>query len=493
VRPIAPICAGTKLALTAALVACIGFSGCAWSRNRRTYVPFAPAKDIAPSAQVPDPSHKPDAQARETVAAPIAYAVRTASLAHASVLDQSQPEPVQPPPPSPSLPLAFSEGTTLDELEQLAADRHPKLMAAMQEIEAAHGRTWQAGRMPNPSVGASSPQIAGSDSQYNVFVTQEIPTGGKLRLNEAAAAEEIDQAELTLSRTRQDVLTSVRRHFYATLIAQARSKILQEQAATISRSVELVRKRFEGTGEGTKTDVLLLEVELQKADVALAGAHTDLEAQRRQLAAALGIPDYPIGDLAGDLQADVSLAGLDHLAERVVSEHPQAAIAANEIRRQQWLIDRAYAEPKPTFNVQGGYQRQVDPPQDQGILQLTMSVPLWDRNHGGIQAAEAQAMKAQAELARVETELASQAAAAYGRYAAAHDRVSRYRDKMLPQTVEALDLAMRLYREGETDFQTLLNAQRAAQEALVQYLDALSARWEAAIEIADLLQMERMP
>jgi cobalt-zinc-cadmium efflux system outer membrane protein len=390
------------------------------------------------------------------------------------------------------LPLAFSEGTTLDELERLAEERHPKLMAAMQEIEAAHGRTWQAGRMPNPSVGASSPQMAGSDSQYNVFVSQDIPTGGKLKLNEAAAAEEIDQAELSLSRTRQDVLTGVRRHFYATLVAQARARLLEQQTAMIGRSVEIVRMRFQG-GEGTKTDVLLLELELHKSEVALAGAQTDLEAQRRQLAAALGIPDYPLSDLAGDLEADMPLIGVGDLAERVVAGHAQTAIAAVEIRRRQLLLDRAYAEPKPTFNVQGGYQRQVDPPQDQGILQLTMSVPLWDRNHGGIQAAEAQAMKAQAELQRIEAELSSRAAAASGRYTAAQDRVARYRDQVLPQTLEALDLATRLYREGESDFQTLLNTQRAIQEAQTLYLEAQAARWEAAIEIADLLQLERFP
>ena len=363
----------------------------------------------------------------------------------------------------------------------------------MQEIEAAHGRTWQAGRMPNPSIGASSPQLAGSDSQYNVFVTQEIPTGGKLRLSEAAAAEEIDQAELTLSRTRIDVLTAVRRQFYAALIAQARVKVLETQVAAISRSVELVRKRFEGPGEGTKADVLLVEVELQKAEAALAGAQADLETQRRQLAAALGMADYPLGDLAGDLLAELPLPKLDQLASRVVAEHPQAAIAAVEVRRRQWLIDREYAEPKPTFNVQGGYQRQVGPPQDQGILQLTMSVPLWDRNHGGIQAAEAEAMKAQADLQRIETELASRASTAASRHAAAEQRVARYRDKVLPQTSEALDLAMQLFDAGELEFQSLFNAQRAVQDAQTQFLEALSSRWEAAVEIADLLQMERMP
>ena len=476
-----------QFALAAALLLGAGLAGCKLPPSRNSQ-PIVAAIETAIPPPRPDASQPPEPPVQHEFDSRVQAATFTA----AAGLQQAQPEPVPAPPQTSPLPLSFPDGTTLDELERLAEERHPRLMAAMQEIEAAHGRTWQAGRMPNPSVGASSPQMAGSESQYNVFVSQDIPTGGKLRLNEAAAAEEIDQAEITLSRTRQDVLTSVRRHFYTALVAQARARLLAQQAALIGRSVEIVRMRFEG-GVGTKTDVLLLEFELQKAEVALAGAQTDLAAQRRQLAAALGFPDYPLGDLAGDLEAEVPLGELGDLAERVVSGHPQAAIAATEIRRRQLLVDRAYAEPKPTFNFQGGYQRQVDPPQDQGILQLTMSVPLWDRNHGGIQAAEAEAMKSQAELQRIETELASQAAAAYGRYVTAQDRVARYREQVLPQTVEALDLATRLYREGETDFQTLLNTQRAIQEAQTQYLEAQAARWSAAIEIADLLQLERFP
>ena len=475
-------------ALIFALTFGVTLSGCALSRGRREHQLEAPAREQPPASIPTAAPHKPEAPAKESDDP----ATRPASFTAAVSLQQAQPEPV-PAPPSSSLQLAFTEGTTLDELERIAEERHPRLMAAMQEIEAAHGRTWQAGRMPNPSVGASSPQLAGSESQYNVFVSQDIPTGGKLRLNEAAAAEEIDQAELSLSRARIDVLTAVRKQFYSALIAQARVKNLALQADAFRRSVDLVRKRFEGTGEGTRTDVLLVEVELHKAEVALAASQAELESRRRQLAAALGTADYPLGDLAGDLEAELPLPGLEQLAPRVVAEHPQAAIAAVEVRRRQWLIDRAYAEPKPTFNLQGGYQRQVDPPQDQGILQLTMSVPLWDRNHGGIQAAEAEAMKAQAELARIETELASQAAAAAGSLAAANERAGRYREKVLPQSREALDWALRLFEAGEIEFQSLHSAQRAAQEAQSQYLDALWDRWEAAIEIADLLQLESFP
>ena len=486
-RPPGPTYVCAKFVLAAALAACAALSGCALTRSRRTHQLAAPASETSAAPLPPAASHKLDAPGIEANTAPLP----AAPLTLAAHLEPVQPEPVPVPPAATLTP--DGGGTTLDELERLAEERHPKLLAAAQEIEAAHGRTWQAGRMPNPSVGAASPQIAGSESQYNVFVSQEIPTGGKLRLNEAAAAEEIDQAELSLSRARYDVLTLVRRHFYAALVAQARAETLERQVAAMGRSVQLARMRFEAEEKISKTDVMLLEIELQKAEIALAGAQADLDAQRWQLAAAVGIPDYPLAKLAGNLDAEHSLGDLTGLSQRVASSHTETAIAATEIRRRRLLVERAYAEPKPTFNVQGGYQRQVGPPQDQGILQLTMSVPLWDRNYGGIQAAEAQAMKAQADLQRIETDLAAQAAAAQGRFVVAQQLTAKYRDEILPKTREALALASRLYEAGEADFQSLLHAQDSHAEAQLKYLEALSARWQAAIEIADLLQLERFP
>jgi len=50
-----------------------------------------------------------------------------------------------------------------------------------------------------------------------------------------------------------------------------------------------------------------------------------------------------------------------------------------------------------------------------------------------------------------------------------------------------------LYSQGELTFLRLLEAQRILTETELAYVDAQRARWNGAVEIADLLQLEEFP
>ncbi len=381
---------------------------------------------------------------------------------------------------------------SLDHFEQTALENHPSLIAALHSIDAAEGKAWQARRYPNPQFGVASPQLAGSESQYNTFVSQDVLTGGKLRLDQAAACQEVEQARLALNRARLNVLTDVRRKFFAALAAQNRVAVLDDVVKLTSRSRQIGEALLKG-GEGTKTDTHLLEIDLARSEVALQNAHTMFESARRQLAAAAGVPLLPIDSLYGDLAAESFRIDLVAAQEEAALFNPQTAIAHTQAQRARILLDRAIVEPYPTFNILGGYQRQVGPPQDQGILQVMMSVPLWDRNQGNIRAAQAEVGRADAEIRRVQLELSGQAAEAFGRYQSAVALVAKYQQGILPRARETVDLTQRLYEAQQIDFLRLLSAQRTLSDVNLGYIDAQAARWDAAAELANLLQMEHFP
>src|SRR5687768_2573805 len=113
-----------KVASILALAAGLTLSGCALSRGRREHQPEAHTREQHPASIPIAAPHKPEAPAQDSDAARVHPASLTTGLY------QAQPEPV--PPPSSTLPLAFDNGTTLEELERLAEERHPKLLAAMQ-------------------------------------------------------------------------------------------------------------------------------------------------------------------------------------------------------------------------------------------------------------------------------------------------------------------------------------------------------------------------
>jgi cobalt-zinc-cadmium efflux system outer membrane protein len=382
---------------------------------------------------------------------------------------------------------------TLAEFVALAERSHPKLRAALAAVEAARGKAVQARLYPNPMLAGASPQISGAFSQWNGFVTQDVVTAGKLKLAQQAALRDVQKAEYDLIRARFEVLREVRQSFYALLVSQRRVEIYRLLLDIAKRSYEIGRQLAEA-GEGTKADVLFWSIERDRADVRLLNAAVFIETGRRELSTAIGLPLADVGPIDGDLLQKLPHFDLKPLQEEVVRRNarPQAAEAA--IAGSQWALERAVVEPIPNVNVLAGYQRQVDyPPLDQGLVQVMVEVPLFDRNQGNIRAARAEIASARADLRMTELDLATQAAQTVASYRTAQRMVEWYEEFILPKARETVQLTQQLYAQGEVTFLSLLQAQRILTETELAYVEAQADRWTGAVTIADLLQLERFP
>jgi len=426
---------------------------------------------------------------RRTAPQPTPAMVRLASNQQEGAPADAAVEPLPQAVPQP----APEAGTllSLEQLEQTALGNHPQIASTGAQLTAAHGRAIQAGLYPNPVVGMGSPQAAGDESQYNGFVSQDIVTRGKLRLSRSAAYQEVIQSELAIVRARYDVLTGVRKHFYATLASQQRVFLLQELVKIAVRSEQIGNARLEAKLD-SKIDTLLLGVELSKSQVALVNAETVLNTNRRQLAAAIGVPDMNIGTLAGDLSTSLPDIDAVTLQGQVQQSNSLVGIAEAEIRRNELLLSRAVVEPFPNVNLMGGYQRQLIGNRDQALFQVSLPLPLWNRNQGNIQAAQANVQRSEADYRQVQVSLASITADAVARYQTSQQLVKKYTDQILPRSRESLLLTQRRYQEGEINFLELLQAQRTMNEVNLSYIAAQELRWQAAAEIASLMQVESL-
>lgn len=407
-----------------------------------------------------------------------------------SATDSPSPEPSEILPPQPT---DDGPGQTLDELELLAQMHHPALREASAKVGVAQGQALQAGLWPNPIFYTSSPQWAGSISQYNAFFGQDLITAGKLRLDRAALERAVSQAQLHFTRARFDVLTAVRTQFYTAAAAQRRVEVLEQLVGVTGQSRDVGRKLLQA-GETNRADALLLEIECDKALLQFHNVQALSDAAKRQLAAAVGMPDLPIDRLKFDFT--VSLPEYQHEAVRlgVVNQNAAAGIAAVEIQRTQIALRRAVVEPVPNFNVQGGFQYSVEGPRhDQGYAQFAVSVPIWNRNQGGVRAARADTARAVAGLQRTEAELSQTTAQTLGEYAAATVRAAYYEEQITPKAREVFRVNRSLFEQGQTDFLRLLQSQRTLIEADLGYVDAQEARWVAAAQLAGLLQLEQFP
>ena len=380
----------------------------------------------------------------------------------------------------------------LRRLVDLGQENEPGLRAALNAVEAARGRARQAGLRPNPTIAFETPQLAGRDSQYLTMLSQEIVTAGKLRLDRAAACREVRQAELAFVRRRFDLLTKIRSGFYSTLAAHRRVEIFEKLVGLLSQSQETATRRFDG-GEGSKTDVLLLDVELERAKVGRENARTRFVALREQLAATLGLPDLDIPRVSGDLEAEAADFEFEAIRRDTVAQNSRLQSARVEIQRRQILLRRALAEPVPNITIGAGYQYSVTPLNNQAVIGIALPIPTWNRNQGGIRAARAEVGRSIESLGQLENDLVGRLALALGQYRVARRSVDRYRTSIVPKAEESQRLTQQAYTQGQFDFLRLLRAQQLLVRVDLEYVEAQSARWKAAATIAGLLQVEQFP
>jgi cobalt-zinc-cadmium efflux system outer membrane protein len=404
------------------------------------------------------------------------------------------PEAIVPlPEPGRFNPVHGPSPRSLEEFVALAERSHPRLRHARAAVEAARGKAVQARLYPNPVIAGSSPQMAGADSQWNGYVAQDIVTAGKLRLAQQAALREVQKAEYELIRARFDVLTGVRGAYYSLLVSQRRAEIFKLLLDIAKRSYD-IGAELAKAGEVTKADVLFWSIEKDRAEVRLINASVFIETGRRELAAAVGLPKADVGVIEADLFQVLPNFDLKQLQEAVAFRNAKPRAAEAGIAQAQWALERAVVEPIPNVNLMGGYQRQVDyPPQDQGLVQVMVEVPIFNRNQGNIRSARADIATSRATLREVEIDLAMQTAQVINIYRQAQRLVDWYEEYILPKARETLQVTQQLYARGEVTFLNLLEAQRILTQTELAFVEAQAERWNGAVQIADLLQLEEFP
>lgn len=382
---------------------------------------------------------------------------------------------------------------TLSELEQLALQNNPTATAAAAGLEGARGRTRQAGAWPNPLIGYSGEEIktGGADTrgEHGFFVEQTIPLGGKLRLSRDVFQTAIEQAEAVQDLQRLRILSSVRRTFYSVLLTERQIEVQERLAALASEAVGVTAQLF-NVGAADRPDYLEIEIESRRLQLQLNRSKNELFASRAQLAALTGVREIAARPLAGDIDGAIPELEREQVVRALLERSPELRAARAALARTRALTARAGRETYPDLFLRGGssYNRERSENSGraigwQGSLEVGVSVPLFNRNAGGIAAARADETRAEAEVTRLELALQSGAVSEYANYLTALRASEAYRAEILPRAEEAYRLYLSRYREMAAAYPQVLVAQRTLFEMSHEYLESLSDAWQAAMRL----------
>ena len=142
-----------------------------------------------------------------------------------------------------------------------------------------------------------------------------------------------------------------------------------------------------------------------------------------------------------------------------------------------------------TPNVTGQFGAGIDTASDDAyaVINLSVPLPIRNRNQGNIRTARAQITATSAASERTRLDLESRLAGAVGRYQSARQRYQRLQTKVLPSADETFELSQAAFQAGESNYLQLLTAQRTLIGTELRILEALEQAREAAAEIDGLL------
>lgn len=405
----------------------------------------------------------------------------TASMAGA------QPSPAAPAPP----------GITLAELERLALETNPTLAAAQARVDAARGRARQAGTWPNPVVGYTGEEIKTGEldarGEHGFFIEQTILLGGKLRLGRAVFDRAAERAEADLELQRQRILSTVRRVFFQTLTLDRRVEVHERLAALASEAVAITAQLF-NVGAADRPDFLESEIEARRVQLELNASKNRTFAFRQELAAVVGNAEIAGRPLNGSV--DQGLPDLERatVLRNLIEQSPQIRAARAEVARAQAATALARRETFPDLFVRGGAAYNRERGEDTGkpigweaAFEAGVSVPLFNRNAGGVAAARAEELRAQAEIKRLELSLQARLASEFSMYLTALGDSESYRTEILPRAEEAYRLYLARYREMAAAYPQVLVAQRNLFDLSSRYLERLEDAWQSALRIQGFL------
>ncbi|HEX4379421.1 MAG TPA: TolC family protein [Candidatus Acidoferrum sp.] len=391
---------------------------------------------------------------------------------------------------------AKSPLVTLEQVQNIASQNNPTLRQAEAEIRAAKARQQQAGLYPNPTVGYTGDEIRGGSvggGKEGFFVQQTIVTGGKLRLSREVFGKQAQLATIEADEQRIRVESAVRMAFIRVLSAQEMLDARRDLAKISQDDVETQRRLF-NTGQADETELLDAEVMAERARIAARMQENTLREEWRSLTSVIGQPELPMSTVSGELATGWPELNEEAAVEAITNQSPAVKIAETAAAHAQSRLARALKEPIPDITVRAGMEYNNELLEGlpfakgwEGIAEVSIPIPIWNRNQGDTAASRAEIDRAEQEKRRIALTLRDRAASAVDQYANAKLMATEYRDAILPRAKKSYGLMTEKYGLMLASYPRVLESERKLYELQLEYIAALEGVWTNGIALQGYL------
>lgn len=182
-------------------------------------------------------------------------------------------------------------------------------------------------------------------------------------------------------------------------------------------------------------------------------------------------------DEADELPAD--------LFERLRATNPVLLRAGVAVEEAEARIETERKETLPRIDLFAGHDTELD--RTATNLGVGLTIPLWNRNRGAVEAATASRARAAGDAGALILDLESDLVRATAEYGRARAALRLHREGWTAAARQSLDIATFSFENGEASLLDVLDAQRADLEVRVAEADSWAALNVARAEIERLI------
>lgn len=381
---------------------------------------------------------------------------------------------------------------TLDAAIALAMAANPELSAAANELRAVEGTVIQAGLLPNPEVSTSVEDTHNRATRTTTLqISQMVELGGKRSARIASAERGRDVATADLLGRRLEIRADTVAAFFEVLVAQERIQQMEDLLALARRASAAASRRV-AAGKVSPVEETKARVAEASAKVELGQARTDLTVARKRLAATWGSAQPRFSMVEGRTELLPVLLSDEALTSRL-DKAPQLDRARHEVERFAALAELARAKRIPDVTVSLGAKRAEELGRNQAVVGLSIPLPVFDRNQGGLLEALRRADKARDDLRAAALRLGAEVTGNHERLKALLMEAQTLRQEIVPGARSAYEAASKGYELGKFSFLDVLDAQRTLFQARTQYLRSLADAHRTGAELERVLGAITLP
>lgn len=401
--------------------------------------------------------------------------------------------------PGKSLPDKFEKETvakdgvlTLPQAISLALAHNPELKASSWEERALEGRVFQAGRLPNPEITVETENFGGSgtftglhSAETTVQLSQLVELGGKRPKRQNLSALERDVARRDHTVKRADVLARVTLAFVDVLSAQERQGLMEELLHLAEEAFNSTAERVKA-GKVSPVEEIKAKVALSSSQIDLKQAGYELKGAWRRLSETWGATTPTFQKAQGDIDSVLPVPPLEEL-EGLVFQNPDIARWAAAMDQHRAGVELEEAKGIPDLRVSLGTKYHHESDDRAFIVGVSIPLPIFDRNRGGVLEARNQLSKTQEESKAARSRIVNSLGERYQALSSAFTEITSLQSDVLPGAQAAFEASREGYRQGKFTYLDMLDAQRTLIAVKLRYLNALTAYHKAGTEVERLI------